>query len=80
MAKDYPVIVSNNLSLPEVINNAGLKVNCYDYKNIAILAKKLFEDKKLHNALAAKGYQQAHKFTWDKAIEKIIYVIDNKSK
>lgn len=69
MASGTPVLVSNTSSLPEVVGEAGLKVDPYNVEEIAQKLKLLIEDKQLHTQLKIKGLERAKQFSWDTTAE-----------
>lgn len=65
MACGLPVLVSNTGSLPEVVMDAGLIVNCASAKPVSQALTKLLKDKELRIHLAAKGLERAKLFSWN---------------
>ncbi len=76
MACGVPVITSNTSSLPEVVGDAGIKVNPYDITEIAYNLKRLLTDTGLRNTLSQKGIERAKTFTWEKAARRTLEVIE----
>jgi glycosyltransferase involved in cell wall biosynthesis len=72
MAAGVPVVVSNTTSLPEVCGDAGTYVNPYSAKEIAAAIEKLLEDKTYYNQQRERGINQAAKFTWDAAAQRLL--------
>ena len=72
-----PVLTSNVTSIPEVAGNAALLVDPYDTDQIADGMLKLANDSALREALIAKGYEQAKKFSWAKTAEIILSALEN---
>jgi len=71
-----PVIISTNSSLPEVMGEAAIMV---DPNNPAEMAKVMAEclaDENLRAALIEKGKKQAEKFSWAKAINEFLSLIN----
>jgi len=58
-----PVITSNTSSLPEVVGDAGLKVDPYSTDEIAQAIRRLDEDRDLYDRLSAAAPAQASHFT-----------------
>jgi len=79
MASDIPVITSTVSSLPEVVGDAGLKVNPNDPKEIAKAMVTLRQDFKLYNDLVEKGRERVKQFNWDKYAEIVYDVLAQKS-
>ncbi|PJF20480.1 MAG: glycosyltransferase family 1 protein, partial [Phototrophicales bacterium] len=67
MACGTPVLTSNVSSLPEVAGDAAIMVAPYDVEAIADGLIKILGDNKLRDELIAKGFEQAKRFTWEKA-------------
>ena len=65
MACGTPVIVSSTSSLPEVVGDAGLKVNPIDVSAIADAIYKVVLDSDLRQEMSEKGLQQAQRFSWE---------------
>ena len=61
-----PVITSNISSMPEILGGAGLIVNPYDYKDIALKMNLLVENDALRNELILKGKKRVQEFSWEK--------------
>ncbi len=81
MACGTPVIISDAASLPEVVSDAGIKVNPYNIEDLAKAMKLLIDDSELRAFYSKKGLQQAAKFSWQnsKNILKAIYQEINNS-
>lgn len=67
MACGCPVITSRISSLPEVCADAALFVDPYDTEELSHSIEKLLKDQLLRQTLILKGYQQANKFSWQRA-------------
>ncbi len=67
MACGTPVLTSNVSSLPEVAGDAAIMVDPYNVEAIADGLIKILGDNKLRDELIAKGFEQAKRFTWEKA-------------
>jgi glycosyltransferase involved in cell wall biosynthesis len=59
-----PVVVGNATSLPEVVGDAGLKVDPFDVSAIAAAIGELISDSELRRELSAKGLKRAELFDW----------------
>ncbi|MHB1403792.1 MAG: glycosyltransferase family 4 protein [Thermoleophilia bacterium] len=66
MACGTPVIVSDRASLPEVVGEAGVKVNPLDIDGIAAAMAALLLEPDASRWYAEKGLQRARQFTWEK--------------
>jgi glycosyltransferase involved in cell wall biosynthesis len=59
-----PVIVGNATSLPEVVGDAGLKVDPFDVSAIAEAVGELISNSELRKELRDKGRRRAEMFDW----------------
>ena len=76
MSMGCPVVVSNNSSLPEIAQNAGIYVNPLKTEDIGkgiLKAVKLTPEER--SKLINQNYKQAQKFTWENCAKKTIEVI-----
>lgn len=71
-----PVITSNTSSLPEVAGDAALLVNARDVDAIAGAIERVASDPALRADLVARGFRQARKFTWQRAAEQALRVLE----
>nr|WP_290665635.1 glycosyltransferase family 1 protein [Ardenticatena sp.] len=67
MACGTPTIVSNVSSLPEVVGDAGLRVNPEDDEELAVAIWRVLNDSALRDMLREKGLKRARMFSWEKA-------------
>lgn len=67
MACGTPVIVSDRASLPEVVGDAGILVDAYDYDELAMKMKLVFESPEYRDKLIHKGIDRVQDFTWKRA-------------
>ncbi|MFO7697135.1 MAG: glycosyltransferase family 1 protein [Anaerolineae bacterium] len=72
MACGTPVVVADVSSLPEVVGDAGLKVDPYKPDEMAVAMWRLLTDAELHASLSAKGITRARCFSWDKAAQETL--------
>jgi glycosyltransferase involved in cell wall biosynthesis len=72
MASGTPVIVADVSSLPEVVGDAGIKVDPYKTDEMAVAMWRLLTDSELHASLRAKGLTRAACFSWDKAAQETL--------
>lgn len=72
-----PVITSTTSSLPEVAGDAALLVNARDTGDIASAIGRLVTDEVLRASLIAKGTQQMAQFTWARAAEQTLGVLES---
>ena len=71
-----PVITSSTSSLPEVAGDAALLVNARDEAAIAQAIERIVTDDALRAALIARGYAQAARFSWQRAAEQTLHVLE----
>ncbi len=69
MACGTPPIISPRGSLPEVVGEAGLRVDPDDPEAIAEAMRRMLEDNALRAALRQKGLARAATFTWRRTAE-----------
>jgi len=74
MACGTPVIVSNVSSLPEVVADAGLKVDPTDVEELTVAIWRILSDCELRASLREKGLKRAAVFSWDKAARETLAV------
>jgi len=77
MACGVPVVCSNASSLPEVAGDAALLVDPYDEEGLTAAMEQVLEDPALRDEMAAKGLQQAARFTWDRAARQLLKVLSD---
>lgn len=75
MQNEVPVITSNVSSLPEAGGDAALYVDPEKVDEITKAMKKILEDKELRKELIEKGKKQVTKFSWEKAGEETLQVL-----
>jgi glycosyltransferase involved in cell wall biosynthesis len=81
MSYGCPVIASNLSSLPEILGEAALYVNPFDYHDIAQTTITLLNDKVLADLIRERAFNHVKNFSWDKtaaAYEKLFNVICQK--
>lgn len=71
-----PVITSNTSSLPEVAADAALLVNARDTAEIARAIGRIVTDQPLREELITKGLAHAQTFTWQRAAERALHVLE----
>ncbi len=67
MACGVPVVTSNVSSLPEVVGDAAILVDPYNIQAIAEAIEQVLENNNLREKMIEKGFNQAKKFSWEKA-------------
>jgi glycosyltransferase involved in cell wall biosynthesis len=76
MACGTPVICSDTSSLPEVAGDAALLVNPREPEALAQAMLGLLRDEELRGKLAARGLQQARRFSWRRCAQEALAVLD----
>jgi glycosyltransferase involved in cell wall biosynthesis len=79
MACGVPVICSNTSSLPEVAGPAALLVNPLDTHAIAAAIERVLADTDLRATLVGRGFEQLQKFSWEKAAQQTLAVLEQAS-
>ncbi|RME71896.1 MAG: glycosyltransferase family 1 protein, partial [Chloroflexi bacterium] len=74
MACGTPVVCADNSSLPEVAGNAAVLVPATDTAALAEALHRLATDTALRQTAIEQGFQQAQKFTWQAAAERLLKV------
>ncbi len=69
MACGTPAIVSDQASLPEVVDDAGLIVKYNDENDIAEKMMQISTDENLHKELVEKSLKRSAEFRWSKSAE-----------
>jgi glycosyltransferase involved in cell wall biosynthesis len=72
-----PVLASDQTSIPEVTGNAALLVDPYSPADIAQGLLKISQDEALRKHLRAKGFEQAQKFSWERAVKTTLSFISD---
>lgn len=71
-----PVIVGNATSLPEVVGDAGLKVDPFDVSAIAGAISELINNSELRRELSVKGLKRAELFDWRQTARQTLMVYE----
>jgi glycosyltransferase involved in cell wall biosynthesis len=71
MAHGTPVVTSNTSSLPEVVGNAAVLVNPENVFDITRATHRLLFDQPLRERMKQRGYEQAHRFSWEASAARI---------
>ncbi|MFH1283563.1 MAG: glycosyltransferase family 1 protein [bacterium] len=66
-----PVVVSDAASLPEVAGEAAPAIKPDDYRSLAELIMKFYNDKIFRDRCVEKGFLQTDKFNWRKSAEQL---------
>lgn len=76
MACGCPVVTARNSSLPEVAGDAAFFVDAESTESIAEGLWRVLREDDLRDALRARGYEQAARFTWDEAARRTLAVYE----
>jgi glycosyltransferase involved in cell wall biosynthesis len=79
MACGTPVVCANTSSLPEVAGEAALLVDPEDTPGLAAAIGRVLQDAALRKSLAAQGLEQVRKFSWERAAQETLAVLDQAS-
>ncbi len=71
-----PVITSDVTSLPEVIGDAGIRINPTNNEEMVEAIRRLYSDNKFKNECIKKGLERAKLFSWQKCCDIIISEIN----
>jgi len=74
MTYGIPVISANVSSLPEVVSDAALMINPYEFTEICDAFKLVLNNEDLRNSLISKGLKRAEEFTWEKTAREYLDV------
>lgn len=75
MQAGTPVITSNNSSLPEVVGDAAIMIDCESEEQCVKAFETLYYNENLRKDYIKKGIERAKLFTWEKTVEKMSEVI-----
>jgi glycosyltransferase involved in cell wall biosynthesis len=75
MQAGTPVITSNNSSLPEVVGDAAIMIDCESEEQCIKAFETLYYDENLRNTYIKKGIERAKLFTWEKTVDKMTEAI-----
>jgi glycosyltransferase involved in cell wall biosynthesis len=70
MASNVPVIAANKMSLPEVVNDAGVLVDPDNIQDVARKMQELLTSENMRKNLIEKGKNNIKQFRWDIAARK----------
>lgn len=76
MARGVPVVASSTSSIPEVVGDAAVTVDPEDTAAIAIAVLGLLDDRPRCVELMKRGQQRALMFSWQRAAESMIKVLE----
>jgi len=76
MACGTPVLVSTYAALPEVVGDAGIQVDPFDYDEIGQALLRLWTDEDLRKTLQRKGLARAAQYTWSQTARSTLEVYE----
>ncbi|MCC6190725.1 MAG: glycosyltransferase family 4 protein [Anaerolineales bacterium] len=76
MACGTPVVCANTASLPELAGEAALLVDPADTEALAAALGRVLGEPNLRAGLAARGYVQLQRFSWDRAAQQTLAVLE----
>ncbi len=77
MACGTPVVASNTSSLPEVAGDAALLVDPHDTDALAGALHRILTDDDLRTELRRRGLQRAQQFTWQRAAQQTLTILES---
>jgi glycosyltransferase involved in cell wall biosynthesis len=75
MLAGTPVITSNNSSMPEVVGDAAITIDCESEEQCINGFEDLYYNENLRNDYIKRGFERAKLFTWKKTTDKITETI-----
>lgn len=75
MACGVPVICSHTSSFPEVVGEAALMIDPYNFDEIAWAMKEVLNDKELRQDLIEDGLARVNNFSWDKCAKETLSLL-----
>ena len=70
MASDVPVIAANKMSIPEVVNGAGILTEPEDVESISMHIENILTNEEYRKAQINLGKENIKKFSWQFTAEK----------
>ncbi len=77
MACGTPVITTDNSSLGEVVENAGILASAHRIDTLVSGIHALVSDKDLYTTLVTKGFEQSKKFQWETTATKTLQILEH---
>ncbi|MEG6522890.1 glycosyltransferase family 4 protein [Desulfotomaculum sp. 1211_IL3151] len=74
MSCGTPVITSNTSSLPEVVGDAGIRVNPHQTEQLAEAIHKVLDTEAVRAELSQRALLQAAKFSWEKCARETLQI------
>ncbi len=75
MSCGVPVVCSHTSSFPEVVGEAALMIDPYNFGEIAWAMKEVLADKELRQDLIKGGFIKVKNFSWDKCAEETLKLL-----
>ncbi len=76
MTYGVPVICANVSSLPEVVGDAAVMINPYEFAEISEAFKLILSSESLRKDLISKGLKRSQEFTWEKTAREYLDVFN----
>ena len=76
MACGTPVVAANNSSIPEVLGEAALLVDCTNVAELAKGIRTVLEDDAVAKELIKRGFARANSYSWLSTVEKTKQVLE----
>ena len=77
MKLSVPVVCANFGAMSEIANNAALKVNCFEYSEIAKAIKIILDSVDVKKSMIEKGLKHCETFTWQKCAKQTLKIYQN---
>lgn len=75
MQAGTPVITSNNSSIPEVVGDAAIMIDCNNEEQCIKAFEQLYFNEDLRNEYIKKGLERAKMFSWEKTVNNMCNII-----
>ena len=69
-------MVADRSSLPEIVGDAGVRIDADDPEDLAGALAQLLADPERARALGARGIERARAFSWPRAAERLADLVD----
>jgi glycosyltransferase involved in cell wall biosynthesis len=77
MACGTPVVCSGVSSLPEVAGDAASMIDPFDVDGLAAAIARVLQEAAVRRNMAARGLEQAKRFTWEQVAQQLLRVLDS---
>ena len=76
MSFELPVVCADNSSLSEIADGAALLADGYSAEDIFRKMRRVLNDRTLYKELSRKGVARAKEFSWDKAAQETLKILE----